>query len=108
MRGVVTAVAISKTAKDALVVDPSDEELETSKAIGCFAFMFSDGLKNDRCDCVWMSWRSLSGGSDEKVVFEAQQLAKTQAKAINTLIRKHVAKIFRVDGDEADESEMVI
>ena len=93
-----------------VIVDPSDEELETSEAMGCFAFMFSDdnGPQNDGCDCVWTSWRSLSGGSDETVVLEAQQLAKSQARAINTLIRRHVAKIFRVDIEEGDESEMVI
>ena len=115
MRGVVTAVAVSRTAQGALVVDPSDEELETSEAMGCFAFMFSDddnGPQNDGCVCVWTSWRSHSGTGDETVVFEARQLAKLQAKAINTLIRRHVAKIFRVDVEEADESgdesEMVI
>ena len=115
MRGVVTAVAVSKSGQGALVVDPSDEELETSEGRGCFAFMFSDdnGPQNDHCVCVWTSWswRSLSGGSDETVVFEAQQLAKSQAKAINTLIRRHVAKIFRADVEEedgSDESDMVI
>jgi len=112
MRGVVTTIAVSKTAQGALVVNPSNEELETLEGMGCFAFMFSDD-NGPQDDCVRTSWRSLSGGShgDETVVFEAQQLAKSQARAKNTLIRRHVARIFQVDveeEDEPDESDMVI
>jgi len=96
VRGV---TAVAKTTQDALVVDPSHEELE----IGCSAFV----ITVCKVTIVFVFGRTKSC-FPVAVTRQAQQLATLQDKAINTLIRRHVAKIFQVDAEEEDESEMVI
>lgn len=83
MRAVVAAVAVSKTSHGALIVDPSDEELEKSIGLGCFAFMFSDSMDSSarNSECVWVSWRSLSGNYNEELL-DAQKLAKKAAERV--------------------------
>jgi len=61
---------------------------------GTFAFMFADGIgpRNSNSDCVWTSWKSVSGSYDHAEVFEARELARTGARAVYDAMRTEVEK----------------
>ena len=96
MRGIVTAVAAARNRQGFLIADPSNEELEESTGIGCFAFMFSDDIENtgDRSNCIWASWKSTTGGYNEREVFDARELARRKAEEVYKSIRASIAKKF--------------
>ena len=61
MRGVLSAVAVGKSrTTGALVLDPAPETDEYDR-LGCFAFIFTEGLDGQ---VVWADWH---GGSFEEV-----------------------------------------
>ena len=94
MRGLVSAVAVGRLSGGQLVVDPGEEETATLEAGGTFAFMFADGtgLKNSNSDCVWTSWKSISGSYDQAETFEARELARAGARAVYDAMRTEVEK----------------
>ena len=94
MCGVVTAVAVGRTHTDSLIIDPSDEESESLRASGFFAFLFATrvGSKNSEVDCVCANWKSSSGGYDEKGFFEAKELARCGAYDVYKTIRRSVSQ----------------
>ena len=49
----VCAVAMGRLPDGTLVVDPSEEEEESLRGGGCFAFMFADKTDTSASDCVW-------------------------------------------------------
>lgn len=108
MCGIVTAVAIARNREDLLIVDPSDLELEESRRLGCFAFLFADDVGSD---CIWASWKSINGGGyDVDEVFEARELARKKAEEIGKSIRATIADKFGLKeeiGVEHDEEEMI-
>jgi exosome complex component RRP46 len=118
MRAAVAAVAVSRTCQGALVVDPSDEELEESKGLGCFAFTFGGGIDSSESnsECVWANWRSMSGNNNEELL-EAQKLAKKGAEEVFKLMKQMFSRKQLVDvgmkkaededKDKSDEDEMV-
>ena len=118
MRAAVAAVAVSRTRQGALVVDPSDEELEESKGLGCFAFMFGGGidLSKSNAECVWASWRSMSGNNNEELL-AAQRLAKKGAEEVFKFMKQKFSRKQLVDvgmekaededKDKSDEEDMV-
>ena len=113
MRGIVTAVAVARNRDGFLIADPSNEELEETKGIGCFAFMFSGDIQStgNRSNCIWASWKSLSGAFNENEVFEARELARRKAEEIYKSIRPTIAKKFEMEigeEDSEDEGEMII
>ncbi|KAF8957588.1 exosome component Rrp46 [Flammula alnicola] len=95
MRGVVTAVAVGQLPDGRLVVDPSEDESESLKAGGSFAFMFADelGLMNSNSDCVWSSWKSTSGSYGENELFEARELARSGAKAVYGAMKRNIEQM---------------
>jgi exosome complex component RRP46 len=75
-------------------VDPDEEEAASLEAGGTFAFMFAHGigLRNSNSDCVWTSWKSISGSYDQAEIFEARELARTGARAVYDAMRAEVEK----------------
>jgi exosome complex component RRP46 len=106
MCGVVTAVAVARH-QGYFIADPSDAELERSRGIGCFAFLFSDeiGSMSGRCGCILASWKSSAGGYDETEVFEARELARRKAEEICKSIR---AAISRKLGFNSEDEEKIL
>ena len=95
MRGVVCAVAIGRLPDGTLVVDPDEEEEESLRGGGCFAFMFADktGLDKDdtsASDCVWSGWTSMSGSYDEGELFRARELARATALDVYVAMKNSI------------------
>jgi exosome complex component RRP46 len=97
MRGVVCAVSVGRLHTTSmpsvayLVLDPSDSELASATASGCFAFIFAYGLESPErsnsagypkmsCELVWSNWRAGAFGEEELI--RAQELAKVGAERV--------------------------
>jgi exosome complex component RRP46 len=103
MRGVVAAVAIGRLPDGTLVVDPDEEDEKSLGSGGCFAFMFANGLDDDKktnySDCVWSSWKSRLGTTttyDEKselLFFNAREMAKAAALDVYLAMKKSIIDI---------------
>ncbi|KAF5317958.1 hypothetical protein D9619_012032 [Psilocybe cf. subviscida] len=108
MRGVVVAVSVGRLvplttaspqsrSEPHLVLDPFEDEAAQLQAGGCFAFPFADGAglqqgtENANGDCVWSSWKAVSGGYNEEELFAARSLAKEGAKEIYKRSRARMA-----------------
>ncbi|KAF9473040.1 ribosomal protein S5 domain 2-like protein [Pholiota conissans] len=95
MQGVVTAVAIGRLVDGSLIVDPSEDEMSSLQAGGCFVFMFSGsstGSSVSNIDCVWSSWKSTSGRYSQEELFKAKELAKVGAQAVYEEVRRSLEK----------------
>ncbi|KAF5321740.1 hypothetical protein D9619_002242 [Psilocybe cf. subviscida] len=121
MRGVAVAVSVGRFAPSAaaspsqstLVLDPSEDEAAQLQAGGCFAFLFADGAglqqgaESENGDCVWSSWKALSGGYDEEELFAARSLAQKGARELYKRLRARMAGQEEQEVEErmaADES----
>ena len=95
MRGFVSAVAVGRLSGGQLVVDPSEGEAVSLEAGGTFAFIFADGVgrKNSNLECVWSSWKSDSGRYGQNEIFQAQELARTRARAVYDAMRADFEKL---------------
>ncbi|KAF9494713.1 hypothetical protein BDN71DRAFT_1431504 [Pleurotus eryngii] len=106
MRGVVCAVAVARVG-NALLVDPSPEEMAKvdGSGSGCFAFMFghSVGRTPNEPDftCVWSNWRG-NNGRDEDVI-AARDLAKGSARQVLEAIKASVGEGFKATQDEENQ-----
>ena len=101
MSGIVTAVAVARNHQGHLIADPTDAELEKSTATGCFAFVSLNG--DDRSNCVWASWKSVTAKYGETEVLEARELASHKAKEVRKIIRATIAK-FRLPEETVENS----
>ena len=125
MKGVVCAVAVARTSSEELVLNPSTDQLASSTASGCFAFIFTAaGSSNDRLHVseVWSNWQS-SLGFDVTEMFGARELAQQGARHIWELMKESVRSVGvrrsddvevkaegadRLPEDGGDEDEMEI
>jgi exosome complex component RRP46 len=115
MRGVVCAVAVGRLvstttttsasafgapaspAKSILVLDPSEAELASLEAAGCFAFMFAAGLRGLAdsagpcvpCEAVWTDWHAKSSFSEDELVW-ARALAQVGAVRVWRAMKESV------------------
>jgi len=100
MKGVVCAVAIAREGSGGLVLNPTTDQLTSSTASGCFAFIFTAAeLSNDRLHVseVWSNWQS-SLGFDVAEMLGARELAQQGARHVWELMKGGV-----VDGSGGSE-----
>jgi len=115
MRGVVCAVSVAHLSSPAsLVLDPTDDQISSSTASGCFAFLFASGAVSvkDESDIteVWSNWQSMTG-FDERELSQARNFARDGAKRVWVKIKEGVSSVRvddetrQVDRSEEDEDE---
>ena len=106
MRGVVCAVAVARLhttsttpSTACLVLDPSEGELASATASGCFAFLFAHGLgvlgsANAPCagESVWVSWQADGSFTQDELV-RAQELAKGGAERVWQAMKESVTSM---------------
>ncbi|KAF9787748.1 ribosomal protein S5 domain 2-type protein [Thelephora terrestris] len=125
MEGVVCAVAIARTSSKDLILNPTADQLVSSTASGCFAFIFTTAeLSNDRLHAseVWSNWQS-SLGFDVAEMFGARELAQQGARHVWELMKESIGSVGvrrsddgevkaestgRLPGDGGDEDKMEI
>jgi exosome complex component RRP46 len=79
MKGVVTAIAVGLRKDGTFSVDPELAEEKGLSGIGCFAFLFAHGLRDDNEDCVLTQWQ---GRADESQIVEARKVAQVAAQDV--------------------------
>ena len=92
MKGVVCAVTVARTSSKELILSPNTDQLASSTASGCFAFIFTAAeLSTDRLHVseVWSNWQS-SLGFDVTEMFGARELAQQGARHIWELMKESV------------------
>jgi len=95
MKGVVCAVAVARTSSEKLILNPTTDQLTSSTASGCFAFIFTAAeLSTDQLHVleVWSNWQS-SLGFDVAEVFEARELAQQGARRIWESMKESVGSV---------------
>lgn len=95
MKGVVCAAAVARTSSEELILNPSADQLASSTASGCFAFIFTAAESpNDRLHVseVWSNWQS-SLGFDVTEMFGARELAQQGARHIWELMKESVRSV---------------
>ena len=125
MKGVVCAVAVAQTNSEGLVLNPTTDQLVSSTASGCFAFMFTaaDRSKDElHLSEVWSNWQS-SLGFDVSEMSGARELAEQGARHVWGLMKESVGSVGtrrdegveveaestdRPSGDGGDEDKMEI
>ena len=109
MKGVVCAVAVARTSSEELILNPSADQLASSTAAGCFAFIFTAAeLSGDRLHVseVWSNWQS-SLGFDVTEMFGARELAQQGARHIWELMKESVRSVgVRRSGDVEVKAEV--
>lgn len=106
MKGVVCAITVARTGSEDLILSPNTDELASSTASGCFAFIFTAAeLSTDRLHVseVWSNWQS-SRGFDVTDIFGARELAKQGARHIWELMKESVGSggVRRSDDAEVE------
>jgi len=125
MKGVVCAVAVAREDSGGLVLNPTTDQLTSSTASGCFAFIFTaPELSNDRLHAseVWSNWQS-SLGFDVVEMSGVRELAQQGARRVWELMKNSVGSVGarrsddgevkaevtgRLPEDEGDEDKMEI
>ena len=105
MKGVICAVAVARMHSGELILNPTADQLASSTASGCFAFIFTAAeLSDDRLHVseVWSNWQS-SFGFDATEVFRARELGKQGASHIWELMKESVES---VGGRRSDDVEV--
>ena len=95
MKGVVCAVAVARASSEELVLNPTTDQLASSTASGCFAFIFTTAeLSNDQLHIleVWSNWQSPLG-FDVTEMFGARELAKQGARNVWELMKESVGSV---------------
>ena len=95
MKGVVCAVAVARGSPEQLILNPATDQLETSTASGCFAFIFTAAESpNDRMHVseVWSNWQS-SLGFDVAELVVARDLAQQGARHVWELMKESVGTV---------------
>jgi len=122
MRGVVCAVSVAhylppSSSNSHLILDPTDDQLHSSFASGCFAFLFASGAASaanhvgEDTDIaeVWSNWQSMTG-FDEQELLEAKNLAKAGAKAVWMRIKETLGSMESsssvIDDQSAEAGEL--
>ena len=123
MKGVVCAVAVAKSSSEELILNPTTDQLVSSTASGCFAFIFTAAeLSNDRLHVseVWSNWRS-SLGFDVNEIHGARELAQEGARHVWELMKGSIGSVglrgsddleaeqtdrLPRDGDDEDKTEI--
>ena len=104
MKGVVCAIAVARTTSGELILNPGTDQLASSTASGCFAFIFTAAeLSNDRLHAseVWSNWQS-SLGFDVAEVFGARKLAQQGARQIWELMKESVRSVGERESDDVE------
>jgi len=104
MTGVVCAVAVARTTSGELILNPGTDQLASSTASGCFAFVFTAAeLPNDRLHAseVWSNWQS-SLGFDVAEMFGARELAQQGAGQIWELMKESVRTVGERGSDDLE------
>lgn len=104
MNGVVCAVAVARTGSGELILNPTGDQLLSSTASGCFAFIFAGaGLSNDRQHAseVWSNWQS-SLKFDAKEIFGARELAQQGARDVWELMKESIRSVGVRNSDEVE------
>lgn len=104
MKGVVCAVAVARTSSEELILNPSTDQLASSTASGCFAFIFTAAeLSNDPLHVseVWSNWQS-SLGFDVTEMFGARELAQQGARHIWELMKESVRSVGARRSDDGE------
>lgn len=123
MKGVVCAVAVARTSSGELILNPTGDQLVSSTASGCFAFIFTGaGSSNDQLHVsdVWSNWQS-SLRFDAEEMFEARELAQEGARHVWELMKESIGSVGvrssddvkaeptdRLTGGGGDEDKMEI
>lgn len=125
MKGVVCASTIARMGSAELILNPTGDQLVSSTASGCFAFIFTGvGSSNNQLHVseVWSNWRSPLG-FDAEEMFEARELAQRGARGVWELMKESIGSVGvrssddvevkaestdRLTGDGGDEDEMEI
>ena len=92
MKGVVCAVAVARASSEKLVLNPTGDQLASSTASGCFAFIFTAVESPDNrlhASEVWSNWQS-SLGFDVAEMFAARDLAQQGARHVWELMKESV------------------
>ena len=92
MKGVVCAVAVARTGSEELILNPGADQLASSTASGCFAFIFTAAESSDdrlHVSEVWSNWQS-SLGFDVTEMFGARELAQRGARHVWELMKESV------------------
>lgn len=95
MKGVVCAVAVARGRAEGLILNPTADQLVSSTASGCFAFIFTaaESPKNQlHTSEVWSNWQS-SLGFDVTEAFGARELAQRGAGRVWELMKESVGSI---------------
>lgn len=109
MKGVVCAAAVARTSSEELILNPSTDQLASSTASGCFAFIFTAAESPDdqlHVSEVWSNWQS-SLGFDVTEMFGARELAQQGARHIWGLMKESV-KSVGVNGSDDVEVKAVV
>ena len=92
MKGVICAVAVARANSEELILNPTVDQLASSTASGCFAFIFTAvGSPNDRLGVseVWSNWQS-SLGFDVADMVGAREVARQGAIHVWELMKESV------------------
>jgi len=95
MKGVACAVSVARTISEEMILNPTTDQLASSTASGCFAFVFTAAeLSTDRLHVleVWSNWQS-SHGFDVAEMFEARELAQQGARHVWELMKESVRSV---------------
>lgn len=103
MCGVVCAVAVGRISVKSstcttLILDPSEEEIPSLEASGCFAFLFAAGpngraLENvPSSEVVWNNWQSTTSFSEEELL-RAQDLARDGAEHVWVSMKQSIGSM---------------
>ena len=95
MKGVVCAVAVARGCSGELILNPTEDQLASSTASGCFAFIFTAAeLPKDQLHTseVWSNWQS-SHGFDVTEVFGARELAQRGAGRVWQSMKESVGSV---------------
>ena len=95
MKGVVCAVAVARGRAEELILNPTTDQLASSTASGCFAFIFTAAESPENqlhASEVWSNWQS-SLGFDVTEVFRARELAQRGAVRVWELMKESVGSI---------------
>lgn len=105
MKGVVCAVAVGRLSVGpepsprAMVLDPSEAELPSLAAGGCFVFMFSSILTSSEespdvpnASLLWTNYAAISGTIDDSEFSQAQEMALTGARQIWRSLKRSLSE----------------
>jgi len=92
MKGVVCAVAVARASPEQLILNPTTDQLATSTASGCFAFIFTAAESpNNRLHAseVWSNWQAPLGFDVGEMVV-ARGLAQQGARHVWELMKESI------------------